>query len=271
MIRKSNRKNRPLIFVEGNLDHKVICRLCNTKKIDVEKISSTSSNNKLSLIQLISDSKSNDLAIGIVDADYDWICQRLYGEENLPYHQKIIDTSPYTDMNLILIDAKGIEEYLRNEGLTDSQIEIVNDVSKWMGIIRTLKRRYEVRNNCIAHIKLKNMRNNISEGFIPTSIQELIGKIRIISPQSAKRFFDDIERYNRLTKMLNRYEKEDFEFYEIVNGHDVTAVMKGLGHRGVHSKIEKRLMNNLDHNVLIKNNLFLRLKEWGDKIAIIFI
>lgn len=268
MIRSSQRKNRPLVFVEGKFDHKVICRYCNTRKIDVEKISSVSENNKQSLIQLISGFTSDFVLTGIVDADYDWIFQRLYDDEILPYGRNIIDTSPHTDMNLILIETIGFEKYLSKEGLNKSQIKTVNDVSKWLGILRTLKNRYERRNNCIVHIKLKDLQIEISKGNIPNNIQDLVEKCSKVSPTSSRRFFDDIKKYNRLTKLLNRYEKEGFEFHEITNGHDLTVIMKGLGIKGNLSVIEKRLLKDLDCEIILQKNLFLKLKQWADSHSI---
>jgi|GEM_PF-5216446 hypothetical protein len=268
MIRSSQRKNRPLIFVEGKFDHKVICSFFNTRKIDVEKISSSSENNKQSLIQLISGLSSDIVSTGIVDADYDWIYQRLYDEEILPYGRNIIDTAPHTDMNLILIESKGLEKYLSNEGLNKSQIQTVNDVSKWLGILRTLKNRYEKRNDCIVHIKLKDLRIEISKGFIPNNIQDLVEKCSTISPISSRRFFDDMDRFKRLSKLLNRYGKEGFEFYEITNGHDITAVMRGLGVNDYHCHMDNRLLKDIDREIVLQKNLFLKLRKWADMYSI---
>jgi hypothetical protein len=267
MIRKSQRKKRPLVFVEGKFDHKVICKFCDMTKIDVEKISSTARSNKQSLIGLITNNPvEQEFSIGVVDADYDWIYQRLFQKEILPYHQNILDTSPSTDMNTIFINAKGIDEYLKQEGITDSNMKTVKQIAKWMGAIRTLKVRFEENHeSIILHLKMKDLRKEIEEGFIPSSIDNLVAKVKLLSPSNTGRFFEDIKKHDRLNKILRRYDNEGYIFHEYVNGHDLSAIIRGLGHKDRSYEIEKRLMNGIDSEVLIKSVLFSKLIIWGKK------
>ena len=74
-----------------------------------------------------------------------------------------------------------------------------------------------------------------------------------------------MKKYERIEKITNRYDKENFMFYEFVNGHDITAVIKGLGHTDSKNNIERRLLNDLSSESLLDMKFFVELKDWAER------
>lgn len=271
LIPNAIRKNRPTVIVEGDFDARTICKFCKTESIDIGAYEWESDDKKGDLINLVQQWPNQSVVIGIVDADYDGILEDMYDYANLlPYGENIFDTSPFTDMNLLLISDLRLEKYLLGENLTENGTSNVISIVEWFGVLRFLKKRYEYKNKCRVHIPLSELRKNIVQSRIepPQTIEEFSKILEEISPHNTKRFFDDIRKFNRLEKVLSRFANEGIEFRRYINGHDLSSMMKLFGAKGRQRQIEERLIGRAKFEELKEIKLFTQLKEWGDQHSI---
>ena len=279
---QSRRENRPKIIVEGDFDSRVICKILNTKLIDVLPYRYESSDNKGDLINLVRELDNNDkgkddlnFVVGVVDADCDGVLEKLYDYKILPYGENIFDTSPSTDMNLLLISNLSLKKYLSDESLSGSDLKKVVNLVNWFGALRTLKKRYEhnqkkryeQKRDYTVHILLSDLRKKIVQNNIktPQNIERLVKELEEISPQTfmLKRFFEDIRKTDRLERVLKRFANESIDFHQYINGHDLSMFMKLFGVKGSTSQIEKRLINSAQLNDIKQTKLFKQLWDWG--------
>jgi hypothetical protein len=277
----ARRTKKPKVIVEGDFDCKVLQRICNKKLIDVRSYDWDSSDKKGDLINLVKKlddlSKGKDFqnfVVGVVDADYDGILDRLYDDSKLlPYAENIFDTSLFTDMNLLLISDLSLEKYLSDESLSVSDINNVVTMVRFFGALRTVKKRYEdnhkkrykQKRDYKVHIPLSDLRKKIVQNKIktPQNIGQLVEELEEISPPNTKRFFEDIRKTDRLEKVLNRFAKESIDFHQYINGHDLSMFMKFFGAKGHMREIEERLIHSAQLNDIKQTKLFKQLWDWG--------
>ena len=272
---------KPKVLVEGDFDRKVLERICNKKLIDVRSYVWDSNDKKGDLINLVK--KLDDLnrrkdfqifVVGVVDADYDGILDKLYDDSKLlPYAENIFDTSLSTDMNLLLISDLSLEKYLSDESLSVSEINNVITMVSFFGALRTVKKRYEQKvkkryeqkRDYKVYIPLSDLRKKIVQNNIktPQNIKQLVEELEDISPPNTKRFFEDARKHKRLEKVLNRFTNESIDFHQYINGHDLSMFMKFFGAKGHMREIEERLIHSAELNDIKQTKLFKQLWDWG--------
>jgi hypothetical protein len=264
---------KPKVLVEGDFDRKVLERICNKKLIDFRSYVWDSKDKKGDLINLVK--KLDDLnrrkdfqifVVGVVDADYDGILDKLYDDSKLlPYAENIFDTSLSTDMNLLLISDLSLEKYLSDESLSVSEINNVITMVSFFGALRTVKKRYEQKRDYKVYIPLSDLRKKIVQNNIktPQNIKQLVEELEDISPPNTKRFFEDARKHKRLEKVLNRFTNESIDFHQYINGHDLSMFMKFFGAKGHMREIEERLIHSAELNDIKQTKLFKQLWDWG--------
>jgi len=282
---ESKRNRRPTIIVEGDYDLRVFQRVVNKKLVYVKSYDWETGSNKSDLIRLVRELDDLDMqknhqnyVIGIVDADCDVVIDNVYNSNFLPYAGNVFDTSPYTDLNLLLTSRLSLDDYFLSESLLSSDSNRALDILKWFSIIRILKKRFEdVKNKKVyiyfQEIKSKLLKNNLK---IPDSIESLVEEFERVSRNSLKNysnsqtktFFEYIRKNDRLEKVHNKISVGDVKYFQYVNGHDLSFTVSLLGSKNRISRIEERLINHENLDYLKETELFTQLREWGNQHSI---
>lgn len=282
---QSKRKKKPTIIVEGDYDLRVFQGIMNTRIVNIDSYQWPSNDNKGDLIKIVKkletlerEKKSPNWVVGVVDADCDLIIDKLYESNFIPYAENIFDTSPSTDLNLLLTSRLSLEKYLLTENLCTGDFSDVYNLLAWFSALRTLKKRFEDVKEKTVYIHFSDIKKNLCEKRkdVPRNIEEFVKmfevfsreKIRGYSNSYTKKFFDFIRNNNRLEKVLSGFNSGDVKFFQYVNGHDLSFTVEFLGRKRRRSQIEEMLINpdNLDY--LKETKLFTQLREWGNQHSI---
>jgi len=281
LFHQSKRKKRPTIIVEGNYDLKVFQKVVNTKLVNINSYKWPSNDNKGDLIKLVKrldnlDKENNhqNYVVGVVDADCDLVIDQFYKSNFIPYAENVFDTSPFTDLNLLLTSRLNLEEYLSAENLSSSDFNNIYNVLAWFSAIRTLKKRFENLKKKPVFLHFSDMKQDLLEKDknTPKTIEEFVEmleilsrtKIRGYSNSPTKKFFDFIRNNNRLEKVLNMLKGGDVKYFQHVNGHDLSFSVRLFGRRTRDYQIEQRLINPENLDYLKQTKLFMQLREWGN-------
>jgi hypothetical protein len=277
----SKRTKRPTIIVEGDYDLRVFQRVMNKKLVYIKSYDYGTGNNKIDLISLVR--KLDDLdkekdhqnyVIGVVDADCDVVIDKVYKSNFLPYAKNIFDTSPYTDLNLLLTSRSSFDGYLSSESLSASDFKRVLNLLMGFSIIRILKKRFEDVKKKTVHLYFSDLKSKLlkEEVKVPDSIEELVKEFESVSRNTLKNysnsptkiFFDYIRHNDRLEKVHSELNDVQVKYYQYVNGHDLSFSVSLFGSKSRNSQIEERLMNPESLDYLKQTKLFTRLREWGN-------
>ena len=264
MVRNSERRRIPMLFVEGKFDARLLRRIYPKSKMEIKPIESDS-NNKQSLIELItSDELKGYYTTGLVDADSDFFLTKYLERKILPYHKKLIDTSPASDMNILVSCTDGVEDYIRTIISDDKKVMKILQFTKCMGILRALKRNYEIKNNRKVVLKLNDTSDYFTKNrsFLPTE-QEIIGKLKSLSEHhSSTKFFKFVEEKERYQKVKKRIVRESIDTMHFINGHDLSRAISVYSHRLTPREVEALQIKNASREKLSQYGPFSRINQW---------
>ena len=233
---RSNRKNNKLVLVEGDFDSKFFSKL--RKKFDslrsIEFMKTEDldqSSNKKSIINFVKENSRHNEIYGFVDVDYDYLVDALSDRSELiPYNKNVADTSPYCDLNTLLISSISIEDYLLSNSVPPNRVDKTTSAIQFFGACRFYKTELELnQSENIVHFSFRKALNYIdSFNKVPNNSSQMGDIIKKTQDEKIRKnyltqkFLTGVLKEKKITRTINRIVGKKIDPSLLACGHDVS-------------------------------------------------